>query len=294
MPARAGVGLKPQHVDAILSQRPDIGWFEIHAENYMGKGGIMHHHLQAVSEHYPLSIHGIGLSLGSEEGLVANHLAALKQLVERYQPRLVSEHLSWSQHQQVALNDLLPVPYTQEALDVFCRNIDQTQTILERQILIENPSSYFTLKQQDYSEHEFLVRVAQQAGCGILLDVNNVYVSACNHGFDAYDYIRSIPAVLVGEIHLAGHSVQSILSGEVRIDDHGSKVCREVWELYQFTLTHVGARPTLIEWDTNVPEWATLYEQAQLAQHILEQYTLATTSPDKSILVHPLNTSRLV
>ena len=269
IPARAGVGLKPEHYQNILTSNPDIGWFEVHPENYMGAGGAGHHYLQQIRDKYPLSIHGVGLSLGSEEGLSTEQLAALKSLVDRYQPALVSEHLAWCRYRNFVFNDLLPVPYTKESLDIMVNNIDQTQNHLKRQILIENPSSYFQLDYTTYSEWEFLVILARQSGAGILLDVNNIYVSACNHGFDAREYIKSIPAELVGEMHLAGHSVQKLGSGKILIDDHGSEVIPEVWELYELTLDHIGNRPTLIEWDANIPEWQILLREAKRADRRL-------------------------
>mgnify|MGYP002635037569 CR=1 FL=1 len=275
IPARAGVGLKPEHYQTILATKPDIGWFEIHPENYMGAGGAVHHYLQQIREQYPLSIHGVGLSLGSEEGLSTEHLKSLKILVERYQPGLVSEHLAWCKYRNFVLNDLLPVPYTKDSLEIISRNIDQTQNYLGRQILIENPSSYFQLDYTTYTEWDFLVTLAKQSGAGILLDVNNVYVSASNHGFDAEHYIKNIPADLVGEIHLAGHSVQKMGSGKILIDDHGSEVIAEVWKLYEFTLQHLDNRPTLIEWDANIPDWDILQNQAKIAdRYMLEKLAL--------------------
>ena len=269
IPALAGVGLKPQHFQSILEKKSHVNWFEIHAENYMSGGGIFHHYLQLIREQYPLSVHGVGLSLGSHDGVCERQLGDLKTLINRYEPGLVSEHLSWSKQGKHHLNDLLPMPYTQEAIDVFVNNISKTQEFLNRQILIENPSSYFELNYNEFSEQEFLVNIAKKAGCLILLDVNNVYVSSKNHGFDANNYIDNIPKELVGEIHLAGHSVQSMLSGEVRIDDHGSAVCDDVWNLYQHTLNKIGTRPTLIEWDTDVPSWDTLADQAAIAHRYL-------------------------
>ena len=270
IPAHAGVGLKPQHFQQILSQtapssEQSVQWFEIHAENYMGAGGLMHHYLEQIRARYPLSIHGVGLSLGSLDLPCDKHLKALKELIERYQPGLVSEHVSWSKYHDVALNDLLPVPYTSESMETFCNNIDKTQNVLNRQILIENPSSYFMLKESDFSEVEFINMLAKRSGCKLLLDVNNVFVSASNHGFDASNYIKAVDSSLVEEIHLAGHSVQQLLSGEVRIDDHGSQVCQQVWELYEQTIEQVGKKPTLIEWDSDIPSWQTLSEQAQMA-----------------------------
>ena len=277
IPARAGVGLKPEHYEIILNSNPDIGWFEVHPENYMGAGGAVHHYLQQIRDKYPLSLHGVGLSLGSAEGLFTEQLAALKSLVDRYQPALVSEHLSWCRFGNFALNDLLPVPYTREVMNIISNNIDKTQNYLKRQILIENPSSYFQLDYTTYSEWDFLVTLATQSGAGILLDVNNIYVSACNHGFNAEQYIKSIPADLVGEIHLAGHSVQKISGGEIRIDDHGSEVISAVWELYELALEHLGNRPTLIEWDSNIPEWNILFKEAQIADQILLERTAICT-----------------
>jgi len=276
IPAKAGVGLKPQHFNDILSSTntvstQDVQWFEVHAENYMGAGGQMHHYLNEIRQHYPLSLHGVGLSLGSVSLPCDNHLKALKELIVRYQPGLVSEHLSWSKHLDTSLNDLLPVPYTQESLEVFCNNIDKTQNVLGQQILIENPSSYLLLKDGDYSEVDFINTLAKRSGCKLLLDVNNVFVSASNHDFDAKHYIESIDRDRVAEIHLAGHSVQQLLTGEVRIDDHGSKVCPQVWELYQLTLNLLGGKPTLIEWDSDVPSWQILSEQAKLANRRLNK-----------------------
>jgi len=268
---RAGLGLKPKHFQHILAARPEVGWFEFHPENYMGAGGPMHHYLERIRACYPLSMHGVGLSLGSDDGLDTDHLKALKLLNDRYQPVLVSEHLSWSRWQDVVLNDLLPLPYTRQALAVVCANIDQTQEALQRSILIENPASYLQAASGDFDEAEFLVEAAGRCGAGILLDVNNVYVSACNHGFDARSYIDQIPAELVGEIHLAGHKVERVDGGELRIDDHGSPVCAEVWELYRFTLRRLGPVPTLVEWDTDVPEWAVLHAEGERAHDLLRQ-----------------------
>jgi hypothetical protein len=212
----------------------------------------------------------VGLSLGSADGVCKQHLKALKQIIDRYEPGLVSEHLSWSRWQQTALNDLLPIPYTHEALQVFIDNIDTTQTALGRPILIENPSSYLTFKDADYTESDFLITLAQKSGAKILLDVNNVFVSAMNHWFDAIDYIESIPADLVSEIHLAGHSIDHTDYGAIFIDDHGSAITDIVWELFEITLNHIGAKPTLIEWDNNVPEWVVLYHEAKKADQKLK------------------------
>lgn len=271
IPAKAGVGLKPEHYQAIIESRPDIAWFEIIPENYMAEGGAVHHYLHQIRENYPLSIHGIGLSLGSEEGVCSHQLASLKKLIDCYQPDLLSEHLSWSRNDGLVLNDLLPIPYTDQALDTFVRNLDQSQNYLQRQIMIENPSSYFQLDYSTYTEWDFLVLVAKRSGAKILLDINNIYVSAFNHGFDAKNYIDNIPKELVGEIHLAGHSIQEMQSGRVLIDDHGSKVISQVWQLYQYALERFGNRPTLIEWDANIPKWEVLFDQAKMADQILKE-----------------------
>ncbi len=273
IPVRAGVGLKPQHFETILNDQPDCGWFEVHPENYMGAGGPPHHFLTKIRNQYPLSLHGVGLSLGSADGINTAHLEALKTLIDRYQPGLVSEHLSWSRWQNVSLNDLLPLPYTDETLSVLCRNIDVTQNTLQRTLLIENPASYFQVKYSHIEEAEFLVTLAQNSGAGILLDVNNVFVSASNHGFDAKSYISRIPTELIGEIHLAGHATENIDGQAIRIDDHGSAICDDVWSLYEYTLARHGPVPTLIEWDTNVPDWPILFGQAQKAEAVLARST---------------------
>jgi uncharacterized protein (UPF0276 family) len=273
IPARAGVGLKPEHYEIILATSPDISWFEVHPENYMSAGGANHHYLRKIREKYPISLHGVGLSLGSATGLSDIQLNALRVLIDKYNPSLVSEHLSWSQFGPNALNDLLPVPYTQEALQVFSENIDRAQNFLQRKILLENPSSYFQLTYSTFSEWDFLVTLARNSGAGILLDINNIYVSAYNHGFSAENYIENIPPELVGEIHLAGHSAQHIGGKKILIDDHGSEVIADVWSLYEFALQHIGNRPTLIEWDANIPEWSTLYDEAIMADNRLREST---------------------
>ena len=204
---RAGAGLKPEHQRHILEARPDIGWFEVHAENYMGAGGPPHHFLERVRTLYPLSIHGVGLSIGSAQGMVPGHLARLKSVVERYQPFIVSEHLAWSTHDGIFLNDLLPLPYTEATLSLVERHVDEAQTVLRRRILIENPSTYLRFDGEEMPETDFLRALARRSGCGLLLDVNNVVVSAANHGFDPMAYLATFPVEHVGEIHLAGHAV---------------------------------------------------------------------------------------
>jgi hypothetical protein len=266
MPAAAGIGLKPQHYEALLAARPALGFLEIHAENYMGAGGPPHRYLEALAAHYPLSFHGVGASLGGAEPLDPLHLRRWRALVDRYAPVLVSEHVAWTSHAGHALHDLLPLPYTQESLAVLCEHIDAMQTALGRSILIENPSRYLDFDADEMPETEFLIAAARRTGCGLLLDVNNVYVSARNRDDDAHAYVAAIPGELVGEMHLAGHAVHTTASGHaLRIDDHGSRVCDEVWDLYAQAIARIGARPTLVEWDTNVPALTTLLAEAARA-----------------------------
>lgn len=277
VPASAGVGLKPQHFQNILQGKPSVDWFEVHPENYMVEGGPMLHFLEQIRENFPLSFHSVGMSLGSGRGFQESHLHRLKTLSDRFKPALISDHLSWSHWDKFSLNDLLPMPYTFEALKIMCENVDRAQTILGRKIAIENPSSYFDLKsinqhKIELDECDFLIALAEKSGADILLDVNNVYVSAFNHGWNAEEYIKRIPAHLVSEIHLAGHSLKETQSGEVRIDDHGSKVCKDVWALYEFSLQCIGKKPTLIEWDTDVPDWKVLETEAQRASNILREF----------------------
>jgi uncharacterized protein (UPF0276 family) len=265
VPARAGIGLKPAHFTQILATRPDIGWFEVHPENYLVPGGPLHHYLTRIRADYPLSFHSVGMSLGSADGVDALHIQRLRALCERYQPALVSDHLSWSRWEHTCLNDLLPLPYTQANLQLMLANVDKVQTILGRRIAIENPSSYLALPASDMDECDFLVELARRSGAQILLDVNNVHVSATNHGWSANTYLERIPQELVSELHLAGHKVEHTDAGAILIDDHGSQVCPEVWALYVQALQHLGPRPTLIEWDTNVPALDVLLHEAEKA-----------------------------
>lgn len=269
IPAAAGIGLRFQHHQSVVDTRPAVAWLEVHTENYMG-GGKPPAYLDAIRHDYPISLHGVGLSLGSADGLDPKHLERVRGAVERFQPGLVSEHLSWSIVGGTYLGDLLPLPLTEEALDVVCRNVDRTQAHLGRRILVENPSSYLRYKHATIPEWEFLATVAQRTGCGILCDVNNIYVSACNHGWDASAYLATLPAHAIGEIHLAGHAVRQLDNGQVlRIDDHGSGVPPPVWTLYVEALERFGAVPTLIEWDTDIPPLeALLGEAAQAAIHL--------------------------
>ena len=268
--AQAGIGLRFQHHQAMLDEHPDVAWLEVHTENYMG-GGSPLAYLDTIRRDYPISLHGVGLSLGSAEGLDLAHLERIREVVRRFEPDLVSEHLSWSVVSGVYLADLLPLPMTEEALDVVCRHVDRTQTYLKRQILIENPSSYLQYRHASIPEWEFIAAVATRTGCGVLCDVNNIYVSSCNHGWDPSAYLAALPAAAIGEIHLAGHTVRQIETGHtVRIDDHSARVAAEVWTLYEEALARFGARPTLIEWDNNIPPLAVLLEDATHAAMLLQ------------------------
>lgn len=270
IPARAGVGLRFRHHHLVADERPDVAWFEVHTENYMG-GASATRYLDAIRERYPISLHGVGLSLGSAEGLDAAHLGRVRELVGRIEPGLVSEHLSWSVAGGSYLADLLPLPMTEEALAVVCRHVDQVQTRLKRTLLVENPSSYLRFRHSTIPEWEFLAEVARRTGCGILCDVNNIHVSACNHGWNALTYLDALPPRAIGEIHLAGHSIRQVAPGQtLRIDDHGSRVAPEVWSLYREALKRFGPQPTLIEWDTDVPPLQVLIEEASIAETVME------------------------
>lgn len=272
IPARAGVGLKPEHYADVLEGRPGIGWFEVHPENYMGAGGAPHHFLERVRERYPVSLHGVGLSIGAAQPLDRHHLDRLRALVDRYDPGLLSEHLAWSTHDEHFLNDLLPLPYTEETLAHVARHVDQVQTAIGRRLLIENPSTYVAFSVSDLTELEFLAELVRRTGCGLLLDVNNVYVSAANHGFDAAAYIDAFPVAHVGEIHLAGHAeIADEAGARLLIDAHDRSVLDEVWTLYRRTIARTGAVPTLIEWDNDIPDWPTLYSEAERAERIMDE-----------------------
>lgn len=278
LPPSSGIGLKAQHYSALLSQPKRVGWLELHPENYMGEGGPPHRYLTALREHYPLSMHGVGMSLGTANGVDEKHLQRLKKLVDRYQPESVSEHLSWSHWNSIYLNDLLPLPYTKESLNVICANIDHVQSVLGRRILIENPSTYIDFAQSDFNETDFFREIIQRCDCRVLLDINNVYVSANNNGFDAQQYLENFPRQYVEELHLAGHSEQ-LLSNQQRlcIDDHGSKVRDEVWELYKHFFEYE-QRPiaTLIEWDTDIPDIDTLISESEKALEIMHSVLTQT------------------
>jgi uncharacterized protein (UPF0276 family) len=265
IPAGAGIGLRFPHHEAVATTRPAVAFLEVHAENYFG-GGRARQYLEDLRGEYPLSVHGVGLSLGSAGGLDERHLGQLAALVDALQPALVSEHLSWSVANGHYLADLLPLPMTEEALQVVCRHVEQVQERLRRQILVENPSTYVQFAHSSIPEWEFIAELAVRTGCGMLCDINNVFVSASNHGWDALRYLESLPARIVGEIHLAGHAIQTLPDGaRLRIDDHGSRVSAEVWSLYREALRRFGPRPTLIEWDTNIPPLEVLIAEADIA-----------------------------
>jgi uncharacterized protein (UPF0276 family) len=270
IPAKAGIGLRFPHHQAVADTRPAVSWFEVHAENYMG-GGTPLRCLEAIRRDYPLSLHGVGLSLGSAEGLDAAHLERLRRTVERLEPGLVSEHLSWSVVGGTYLADLFPLPMTEEAFAVVCRHVEQVQACLKRRILVENPSTYLQFRHSTIPEWEFLARVAERTGCGILCDVNNIFVSACNHGWNASAYLAALPSASIGEVHLAGHTVTKLEDGRtLHIDDHGSRVVPEVWALYAAALACFGAVPTLVEWDTDVPPLEVLIDEAARAAAVLD------------------------
>jgi len=266
---RAGAGLKPEHQQHILDTRPDVGWFEVHAENYMGAGGPPHYFLERIRALYPVSLHGVGLSIGSAGGMTPGHLARLKTVADRYEPFVVSEHLAWSTHDGVFLNDLLPLPYTEATLALVVRHVEETQAALGRRILIENPSTYLRFEGEEMEETEFLRALARRSGCGLLLDVNNVVVSAVNRGFDPQAYLDAFPVEHVGEIHLAGHAVLDDGEGPLLIDTHDRAVSREVWDLYRRLIARRGPIPALVEWDTDVPAWPILEAEVAQAETVL-------------------------
>jgi uncharacterized protein (UPF0276 family) len=271
LPARGGIGLKAQHYRDVLDQKPDLGFFEIHAENYMGAGGPPHRYLSAIREHYPLSLHGVGLSIGGPAKLDRDHLKRLKWLDDRYRPGLFSEHLAWSTHETEYLSDLLPLPYTMETLQRVAGHISETQDFVGRQMLLENPSSYLSFEESTMTEAEFISEVVHHTGCGLLLDVNNVFVSAFNLSTNARAYIDAYPLSHVQEIHLAGHDLQKEDDGEVLIDAHGSPVIGDVWDLYEYVIGRTGPLPTLIERDANVPPLSDLIAEAYHADAIMQQ-----------------------
>ena len=271
LPRRAGASFKPEHFADILAEPQPVGFFEVHAENYMGAGGPPHAQLSRLREDYALSIHGVGLSIGSMQPLDVDYLARLRVLCDRYQPESFSEHLAWSSHDSVFLNDLLPLPYTEETLAHVVEHVDQVQTALGRQMLLENPATYLLFAESTIEETAFLAEVVQRTGCGLLLDVNNVFVAATNHNLDPRDYIARLPLAAVREIHLSGHSDDvDELGAPLLIDSHDTPVKDPVWALYQTVLDRIGPVASLIEWDNDVPAWPVLRAEAISAQRLLD------------------------
>ncbi len=272
VPATAGIGLRTPHVDRILRERPSLAWLEAHSENYFQDGGAQVEKLCQARAQYPLSLHGVGLSLGSSDPLDLGHLRKLERLIRWSEPALVSEHLSWASIDGVHFNDLLPLPYTEEALRLMVARVGQVQDVLGRRILIENISSYlrFEVGSAQLKEWDFLAALAAEADCGLLVDVNNIFVSACNHGFDPHDYLAALPPQRVHEMHLAGHTVTSRGGRRILIDTHSTPVCAEVWQLYADALDRFGPVPTLIEWDTDIPALEVLMAEADRADQAME------------------------
>lgn len=271
LPAAPGLGFKAAHFADIRSSRPRLGFWEVHAENYMGEGGWPHAHLAALRADYALSLHGVGLSIGGPAPLDRDHLARLRRLCDRYGPESFSEHLAWSSHDGAYLNDLLPLPYTEETLAIVCGHVDEVQEALGRPMLLENPSTYVLFAQSTIPESEFLAEVARRTGCGLLLDVNNVFVSATNHRTDPLAYLDAFPLGAVGEIHLGGFLEEALPSGPLLIDAHGAPVADPVWELFAAVLARTGPLPTLIEWDNDVPPFGTLLREAERAGTALDR-----------------------
>jgi len=272
LPRRAGVGFKPEHFSAIDAESQPIGFFEVHAENYMGAGGPPHAQLGRLRQDYALSIHGVGLSIGSMQPLDGEHLARLKIVCDRYEPESFSEHLAWSSHDTTFLNDLLPLPYTEATLKQVCAHIDEVQTLLGRQMLLENPATYLLFEESTIEETEFLAEVARRTGCGLLLDVNNVFVAATNHHMDPRAYLKRFPVQWVREIHLSGHSETIDDAGApLLIDSHDTPVKDPVWALYEDLISRIGPIASLVEWDNDVPEWRVLRAEAEAADAILKR-----------------------
>ena len=271
LPDLPGVGYKPQHFTDLVENAGSVAWLEIHAENYMGDGGRPLAQLRHLSERFPISVHGVGSSIGGEGRLDPDHLARLKHLVGWLKPASFSEHLAWSTHDGAFLNDLLPLPYTSDTLARVADHIDEVQEVVGQRMLLENPSSYLAFDESTYAETDFLREVARRTGCGLLLDVNNVFISATNLDTDPVSYIDAFPLDLVGEIHLAGHDEDHDDHGKpLLIDSHGREVAEPVWTLFEHVIRKGGPRPSLIEWDTDVPDWSVLEAEAQRAAGILE------------------------
>ncbi len=270
VPPRGGVGLKAEHYRTIIETLPDVGFFEVHAENYMGAGGPPHRYLSAIRERYRLSLHGVGLSIGADRPLDRDHLQRLAQLIDRYRPGLFSEHLAWSSHGASFFNDLLPIPYTNASLVRVADHIDEVQATLGRQMLLENPSTYVAFAESSYSETDFIAEVVRRTGCGLLLDVNNVYIACTNQQWDPVAYLEGFPLQHVREIHLAGYTSEADEKGRrLLIDTHDRPVAEIVWFLFARAVRRTGAVPTLIEWDKDVPAWPDLKREAERAEAVM-------------------------
>lgn len=268
LPARPGLGFKPEHYREALTA--PLGFYEVHAENYMGAGGAPHAMLERLHADHAISIHGVGLSIGGAGPLDRDHLARLKTLLDRHQPESFSEHLAWSSHGAAWLNDLLPLPYTDETLATVCAHVDEVQSTLGRRLLLENPATYVTFAESTWAEVDFLREITRRTGCGLLLDVNNVFVSATNHRTDPRAYLADFPLSAVGEIHLAGHEAETLSDGPLLIDSHSRPVADPVWALFSDLITRTGPLPTLIEWDNDVPAFDVLLAEAARAETLLQ------------------------
>ena len=276
LPRSVGVGFKPQFFDIMINDAMPPAFIEVHAENYMGAGGLPHRQLEQLRDRLPLSIHGVGMSIGGYEPIDDAHLDRLATLINRYQPHSFSEHLAWSTHTGRFFNDLLPVPYNIETLNRVCDHIDYVQDRLGLRMLLENPATYLEFDSSTYSETQFITDVIARTGCGLLLDVNNVFVTCTNHRRNPYAYIDELPLSAVGEFHLAGHDVDTDAGGEtLLIDSHGSPIADPVWDLYAYALRHTDMIPTLIEWDSNVPDYAVLCSEAQKAKRVMDRVVRA-------------------
>lgn len=266
LPVQAGIGLRHKHHEEFLNHAPPIAWVEVHSENFLGSEITF---LEKVRKRYPISLHGVGLSLGSAEGIDPHHLQRISNLVQRIEPGAVSEHLSWSIEGGIYYNDLLPLPYTEEALKVVATNIQRVQEKLKRPLMIENPSTYLQFKNSEMSEADFLLALCKKSGCQLLLDINNIVVSAFNHGWETRPYLDSLVHAPIGEYHLAGHHTRPIGNKGIKIDDHGSPIAKEVWDLFLYALDCIGPRPSLIERDSSIPPLQELLEEAAIAQTYL-------------------------
>ncbi len=271
IPAKAGVGLRAEHYKDAADKPGAVSWYEVHPENYFGLGGVPHHYLELIRRDHPVSFHGVGMSIGSVDQLDKGHLKRLRELIDHYQPGHVSEHLSWSSVNGTYFNDLLPIPYTEEALDHVTEKVQQVQEELNQQLIIENASTYLEYTSSTIPEWDFTNALAKRTGCGLLLDVNNVYVNARNHGFSARKYLSEVDPRYVKEIHLAGHTVKSVNETEIRIDTHNQLICDQVWELYQYAISRTRKMPTLVEWDTDLPDFSILLNEVAQAQTLMDQ-----------------------